>query len=301
MVNLRDGGRGDDDLLQDGVITDIGGPAIAIIGASPLTVTTTGDHGVGSLRQAIVYANGLVGTTSTITFVLPAGPQTIDLLTPLPAVLNPLIVDVAATQNVVIDASTVGDLNSFSSVTKTGDGTLAFDEAAPSTATSRSTADRCSLTRKTRRPSPTAQAPSVTGAGTLELAGTTSNLTSAVNITNSSTAAAGILVSGSNQIVGAIDGDGNLEIASGGDLTANSIIQNTLTIGAGATLTIAPSGGSMEVSMAASAGSTANVAADSNLSQAIAARLAAVRAQRLARLLAANSITALSRPLHSTW
>ena len=39
----------------------------------------------------------------------PPGPQSIDLLTPLPAVLNPLIVDVAATQNVVIDASAVGD------------------------------------------------------------------------------------------------------------------------------------------------------------------------------------------------
>ena len=113
LLNLVDGGRGDDDLSQNGVITDIGGPAIVVTGVSPLTVTTTDDDGAGSLRQAIVYANGLVGTTSTITFALAPGPQAINLLTPLPAVLNPLIVNVDAIQNVTIDASTVGDLDSL--------------------------------------------------------------------------------------------------------------------------------------------------------------------------------------------
>ena len=33
VLNLVDGGRGDDDLSQNGVITDIGGPAIVVTGA----------------------------------------------------------------------------------------------------------------------------------------------------------------------------------------------------------------------------------------------------------------------------
>ena len=124
---------------------------------------------------------------------------------------------------------------------------------------------------------------------TLELSGNISALSGGSNgtdITNDSSAAAGIFVSGTNQAVGNIDGTGNLVLDAGSDLTANSVIQNSLVIGAGATLTIAPSGAAMMDSTAASS------AADSALGQTALARLAAIRAERLAALsLAENLLT----------
>ena len=74
-----------------------------------------------------------------------------------------------------------------------------------------------------------------TGA-TLELAGSVSALSSGVNrvnILNNSTSA-GIVVSGTHQQVGNIDGSGSTQINAGSDLTANHIIQNALVIGGAA-------------------------------------------------------------------
>ena len=137
---------------------------------------------------------------------------------------------------------------------------------------------------------------SVSNSATLELAGSISALGETggnlASITNDSTATDGVLVSGNNQVAGDIDGTGNLVLAAGSDLTATSIIQNSLVIGAGATLTIAPSGGSMDASAAAANAGAANAAATSTLSQNAIARLAAVRAARLAALLAASSAPA---------
>jgi autotransporter-associated beta strand protein len=74
---------------------------------------------------------------------------------------------------------------------------------------------------------------SVAAGATLELAGTVSGLSSGsnrVNVTNNSSSA-GILVSGTNQQVGNIDGSGTTQVNAGGDLTANHIIQTALAIG----------------------------------------------------------------------
>jgi hypothetical protein len=74
----------------------------------------------------------------------------------------------------------------------------------------------------------------VSNAATLELAGSVSALSSSanrVNVTNNSAAAAGILVSGTHQQVGNIDGSGATQVNSGSDLTANHIIQDALVIG----------------------------------------------------------------------
>ena len=68
---------------------------------------------------------------------------------------------------------------------------------------------------------------------TLELAGSVSALSSAtnrVNVANNSTAP-GLLVSGTHQQVGNIDGSGVTQVDAGSDLTANHIIQNALVIG----------------------------------------------------------------------
>ena len=73
----------------------------------------------------------------------------------------------------------------------------------------------------------------VNNSATLELAGTVSALgngSNRVNITNNS-AAPGILVSGTHQQVGAIDGSGVTQVNAGSDLTANHIVQSALIIG----------------------------------------------------------------------
>ena len=93
----------------------------------------------------------------------------------------------------------------------------------------------------------------VAPAATLELAGSVSDLSSPTtpltraHVINNSTQASGgsLLVSGTNQQVGAVDGTGDTVVSAGSNLTANHIIQNALVIGGTAgsvgTVTIAPS------------------------------------------------------------
>jgi autotransporter-associated beta strand protein/T5SS/PEP-CTERM-associated repeat protein len=75
----------------------------------------------------------------------------------------------------------------------------------------------------------------IASGATLELAGSVSALSSGpnrVNIMNNSQApAGGLVISGSNQQVGAIDGSGNSVLAADASLTSNHIIQNALVIG----------------------------------------------------------------------
>ncbi|HEV2970428.1 MAG TPA: exo-alpha-sialidase [Pirellulales bacterium] len=94
-----------------------------------LTVTNVNDSGPGSLRQAILDANGLAGSTQTITFAVPSGPQTIDLLSPLPTSTIPLVVQLDATQNVTVDSPSGGDQNNLGALTKIGAGTFTVSGA----------------------------------------------------------------------------------------------------------------------------------------------------------------------------
>ena len=74
----------------------------------------------------------------------------------------------------------------------------------------------------------------VGSSATVELAGAASALSSSAhraNILNNSSAASGLLVSGTNQQVGFIDGSGTTQVNAGSDLTANHIIQTALVIG----------------------------------------------------------------------
>jgi hypothetical protein len=89
----------------------------------------------------------------------------------------------------------------------------------------------------------------VAAGATLELAGSVAALasgTTQVNVMNSSTVSGGgLLVSGTNQQLGAVTGTGNLTVNAGSDLTVNSIQQSALIIGGTATskglVTIRPS------------------------------------------------------------
>ncbi len=61
--------------------------------ATTYTVTTTADAGVGSLRTAITLANGIIGPDIIDFSTLPAGVQTITLLSALPTVTDQLTID----------------------------------------------------------------------------------------------------------------------------------------------------------------------------------------------------------------
>ena len=109
----------------------------------------------------------------------------------------------------------------------------------------------------------------VASGGTLELAGSVAALAAGanrVNITNSSTAPAGLLVSGSNQQVGKISGAGTTQVNAGSSLIANDIVQGALAIGGTSTshglVTIDASNasGNPLASLAAPADSTPEVA-----------------------------------------
>ena len=56
------------------------------------TVTTTADSGDGSLREAIDQADS-IGRAATIAFAIGGGQQTINLLSPLPAITAPVTID----------------------------------------------------------------------------------------------------------------------------------------------------------------------------------------------------------------
>ena len=98
----------------------------------------------------------------------------------------------------------------------------------------------------------------VSGSGTLELAGSVSQLSQTVNIANNSSAAGtigGLLVSSNTaQKVGTILGTGNVVVNSGASLTAYQIRQNSLTIAGTGKVTLSPSG----------SGSTSTPAAPNN-------------------------------------
>ncbi len=61
---------------------------------APFSVGNTSDSGPGSLRQAILDANADPGTTDHISFSIPgSGVHTITLLSPLPPIASPLVID----------------------------------------------------------------------------------------------------------------------------------------------------------------------------------------------------------------
>jgi hypothetical protein len=140
------------------------------------------------------------------------------------------------------------------------------------------------------------------GAGTVQLAGSVSVFDSTVNITNNSTNASGLVVSGLNQVVGAINGLGNVIVGAAGaaaSLIANSIVldQGSLTVGAGSSVSIAssPAAGNPLVE----AQNAASIAANESpaIAAALAQRAAEVRARRLAEeAAAAGNASGVSAP-----
>ena len=93
--------------------------------AASLVVTNTNDSGPGSLRQAIITANLTAGNPHTITLAIPgAGPHVISLATSLPALADPLGLDVPAGKRIQIGAGSGPTFNGFSQLDKVGAGRL---------------------------------------------------------------------------------------------------------------------------------------------------------------------------------
>ena len=122
----------------------------------------------------------------------------------------------------------------YNALTKTGAGTLTLSEAGGFAGNIQVNGGSLKLNGPTTPTYSAGVSAAVTGTGVLELGGTTSDLTSGVDIANGSSATAGIIVSGTNQVVGGIIGAGNLMINAGGALTANHVIQTSLIIGGSA-------------------------------------------------------------------
>ena len=92
-----------------------------MITSGVLVVSDANDAGPGSLRQAIIDSNAAVGGTNTIIFAIPGtGVHSIALGSPLPAIINPVILDgtsqkgYAGTPLVVLDASALADADALS-------------------------------------------------------------------------------------------------------------------------------------------------------------------------------------------
>jgi len=99
-----------------------------LLGQTIFTVTNTNDDGAGSLRQAIIDCNGTSGT-DTIAFNIPgAGPHTIQPLSALPFVFDPVVIDgttepdFTGTPIIELDGSNV--LNSSGLIITAGNSTV---------------------------------------------------------------------------------------------------------------------------------------------------------------------------------
>ena len=200
LLALTAAGSGITDTVGTAFATDATASFVENI---PAIVSSSADSGDGSLRQALLDAAGAPGLTHTIQLELAAGAQTIDLLSPLPTLADPIIVDVDATQNVTISGSS----------------TIAWTNT---------------------------QTFELSGAGSLTLGG--------------------------------IDGAGDLVVDAGGSLTASQIQANSLAIGAGATVTIAPSGSDTGMVATSATSDLQTSAGASGIS--LAERIAAIAARR---------------------
>ena len=246
-------------------------------GVTPLIVSNGLDSGPGSLRQAILNAARVPGIAHQIQFQLPAGLQTITLLSPLPAMADPLVAVMDATQNVTVSPSPASAWDSYNALTKTGAGALTLSEVSSFAGNIQISGGSLKLNGPTTPTFSAGIGVTVTGTGVLELGGSASDLTASVNVNNGSSAAAGIVVSGTNQVVGGINGVGNLMVNAGSALKANHVIETALIIGGSAgspaTLTIAPSdfnGNPLESQATAVSRSDSNAVAASGTSQAVA-------------------------------
>jgi uncharacterized repeat protein (TIGR03803 family)/autotransporter-associated beta strand protein len=139
-------------------------------------------------------------------------------------------------QNDVAFTNSIGASSQQLILTKTGAGTLELDGGLAMGDASALHISAGSLVFKLTAGSATVGAgvtAAVSNDATLELAGSVAALSSGSNrvSVNNSSSSPGLLVSGTHQQVGSIDGSGTTQVNAGSDLTANHIVQAALVIG----------------------------------------------------------------------
>jgi autotransporter-associated beta strand protein len=235
--------------INAGSVLSIGGNVNQSGGSRTLTVNGPGTLTLGG---ANTYSGGTVinsGTlNTTINGTLGSGPltinaanatstlnlnanQTVSSLTSSGSGGGSAVVNVASGRTLVL----TGALTSSGNLNLTGPGTTEIDGAPTLNANSVITVTNGTLRFAATSGSPTigTGVTSTVGAGaTLELAGSVASLSSGTNRVNINTLANsnGILVSGTHQQVGNIDGAGTTQVNAGSHVTANHIIQGALVI-----------------------------------------------------------------------
>ena len=195
--------------------------------------------------------------------------------------------NIASGSSLVVGGA-IGQSSSGQSIVLAGGGTLEL--ASPNTYTGSTTINSGTLQIDSGASIAHTSSVSIAAGGTLQLAGTTGALPSTVNIATHGTGSNGdgalVLTGAATETVGTISGDthqitdgsqqvtvysGNTTVGDGNNaasLTATQILQNTLTINAGSTVTIAPSGSGIPTDAVAAASSvaTSDSTADSDSS-----------------------------------
>ena len=234
--------NGGSSLSITGNLNETGGSRIlTMTGSGTLTLAGTNTYGggttinsgtlkttaAGALGSGALTINAAAGNT---TLNLGAN-QTVSHVTTNGTGGTSAVISVGSGATLV----SAGALTAIGKLTVSGPGTTEIDGAPTLNATTAITVTNTTLRfAATSGTATVASGVTVTvGAGaTLELAGSVAALSSGTNRVNVGTLASsnGILVSGTHQQVGNIDGTGNTQVNAGSDLTANHIIQAALII-----------------------------------------------------------------------
>jgi autotransporter-associated beta strand protein len=222
-------------------------------GSGTVYLTGTNSYSGGTMVTAgILVTNTLGDPTSPIVVSAAAGVnsalvlgggqqgQTVGSLTGTVAVSGSALVSISSDDTLTVDQATNttfgGTIWNSGTLIKSGAGTLEITGAPTWSDLSSIRVNSGRLRFNVTSGSPSIGAgveTSLSSGATLELAGSVSALANGanrVNITNNSTAP-GVLVSGTHQQVGNIDGSGTTQVNAGSDFTANHIVQSALVIG----------------------------------------------------------------------
>lgn len=239
-------------LSGGGNLTKVGPGTIILAGNNSYTGSTTVNNGAltttGTLGAGPLAVNGNGGAISAVTF---GTSQSIASLSGTVSGGGPAIVNVIAGKTLTINQASNttfagaiglaagGTAGGGGAFVKSGSGTLEIDGglALGNYSSLAISGGKLRLNMTTAAGSiGSGVTANISNSAVLELAGSASALGTStpgnrVTITNTSSAAAGLLVSAGNQQVGGINGNGKTQINAGTSLTADHIIQSALTIG----------------------------------------------------------------------
>ncbi len=242
-------------IAVSGNISGVG--SVSKTGSGTVDLTGTNSYSGGTtVAGGILITNTLGDPASPITvsaaagvnsaLILGASPQgqTVGSLAGTVAPLGSAVVSIGGDDTLTVNQATNttfgGTIGLSGTLVKSGAGTLEISGAPALSDLSIIQVTSGGLRFNVASGSPfvgTGVTATVNNGATLELAGSVSALSNGsnrVNITNNSRAAAGILVSGTHQQVGNLDGSGTTQVNAGSDLIANHIVQSALVIGGAA-------------------------------------------------------------------